>query len=183
MSADNYFITDQNAVYFLTFTVEDWIDVFTRKEYKIVVADSLNFCIENKGLEVFAWCLMSNHIHLVCRAKENFRISDIIRDFKKHTAKTILKMIENEPESRKEWMLYRFRYAGKFDNRITKYKFWQETNHAVLLDRNELIEQRINYTHENPVRAMILFNAQDYLYSSARNYAGEIGLVKVQTIV
>jgi len=74
MSADNYFITDQNAVYFLTFTVEDWIDVFTRKEYKIVVADSLNFCIANKGLELFAWCLMSNHIHLVCRAKENFKL-------------------------------------------------------------------------------------------------------------
>ncbi|WP_201301037.1 hypothetical protein [Sunxiuqinia indica] len=58
MSADNYFITDQNAVYFLTFTVVDWIDVFTRKEYKVVIADSLNYCIENKGLEIYAWCLM-----------------------------------------------------------------------------------------------------------------------------
>lgn len=94
MSADNYFITDQNAIYFLTFTVIDWIDVFTRKEYKVVIADSLNYCIENKGLEVYAWCLMSNHLHLVCRAKENFKISDIIRDFKKFTSKGILRMIE-----------------------------------------------------------------------------------------
>ena len=61
MSADNYFITDQNAVYFLTFTVIDWIDVCTRKEYKIVIADSLNYCIENKGLEVYVWRLISNH--------------------------------------------------------------------------------------------------------------------------
>ncbi len=176
MSADNYFITDQNAIYFLTFTVEDWIDVFTRKEYKIVIADSLNYCIAKKGLEVFAWCLMSNHIHLVVRAKENHRISDIIRDFKKFTAKTILKMTEKEPESRKEWMLYRFKYAGKFDNRIKKYKFWRESNHAILLHDTRLIEQRTNYTHANPVRAMIVFNAEDYLYSSARDYTGEKGV-------
>ena len=181
MSADNYFITDQNAIYFLTFTVIDWIDVFTRKEYKVVIADSLNYCIENKGLELYAWCLMSNHLHLVCRAKENFKVSDIVRDFKKFTSKTILKMIEKEPESKKEWMLYRFRYAGKFDNRIKTYKFWQETNHAILLDNTRLIEQRINYTHENPVLAMIVSQAEHYLYSSARDYAGEKGFVHVQT--
>ena len=168
MSADNYFITDQNAPYFLTFTIEDWIDVFTRKEHKVIIADSLNYCIENKGLEVFAWCLMPNHLHLVARAKESYRISDIIRDFKKFTAKAILKMIEKEPESRKEWMLYRFRYAGKFDNRIKKYKFWQESNHAILLDQTSLIEQRINYTHENPVRAMIVFKAVRQLPDAVR---------------
>lgn len=181
MSADNYFITDQNAIYFLTFTVEDWMDVFTRKEYKVVIADSLNYCIEIKGLEVFAWCLMSNHLHLVCRENENYKISDIILDFKKITAKTILKMIENEPESKREWMLYRFKYAGRFDNRIKTYKFWQETNHAILLHTTEMIEQRINYKHENPVRAMIVSKTDEYLYSSALDYAGEKGFVNVHT--
>ena len=180
MPADNYFIEDQNAIYFLTFTVTDWIDVFTRKEFKISITDSLNYCIKNKGLIIYSWCLMSNHLHLVCQAKEGFRISDIIRDFKKFTAKEILKMIEEEPESRREWMLYRFEFAGKFDNRIKKYKFWQETNHAVLLDSNEMIEQRINYIHENPVRALIVANAHEYLFSSAVDYAGERGYVDVQ---
>ena len=180
MSADNYFITDQHAIYFLTFTVIDWIDVFTRKEYKIVITDSLNYCIENKGLEVYAWCLMSNHLHLVCRANGGFKISDVIRDFKKFTAKQILKKIATEPESRKDWMLYRFEYAGKFDNRIKRYKFWQETNHAVLLDTNEMIDQRINYINENPVRAMIVWNPEDYLFSSARDYAGERGYVNIK---
>ncbi len=101
MTAENYFIKDQHSVYYLTFTIEDWIDVFTRKEYKVVIVDSLNYCIGKKGLEVFAWCLMSNHIHLVCRAIEGFRISDIIRDFKKYTTKAILDKIINEPESRR----------------------------------------------------------------------------------
>jgi len=182
MPADNYFITDQNATYFLTFTVIDWIDIFTRKEYKFVITDSLNYCVTNKGLEIFAWCLMSNHLHLVGRAREHFRISDIIRDFKKYTSKTVLKMIQEIPESRREWLLYRFEFAGKFDNRIKKYKFWQETNHAVELDTNKLINQRINYTHDNPVRAMIVGKQEDYLFSSARDYSGENGYVAV-TIV
>jgi len=120
MTSDNWFINDQNAVYFLTFTIVDWVDVFTRKEYKNVITDSLNYCVENKGLEVFSWCLMSNHLHLVCRTTENFSISDTIRDFKKFTAKTILEKIETEPESRRDWMLHRFEFAGKFDKRVTK---------------------------------------------------------------
>lgn len=183
MSADNYFINDQNALYFLTFTVVDWVDVFTRKEYKVVIAESLNYCIANKGLDVFAWCLMSNHLHLVCKANENSRISDIIRDFKKYTAKTIIEIIKTEPESRRDWMLYRFEFAGKFDNRISKYRFWQDTNHAIQLDSNELIDEKINYTHDNPVRAMIVGQQEDYLYSSARDYSGEKGLVNVQVVV
>ena len=180
MSADNYFINDQNAIYFLTFTVIDWVDVFTRKEYKLTITDSLNYCVENKGLTIYAWCLMSNHLHLVCRAKENFKISEVIRDFKKFTSKSILKLIQEIPESRRDWLLYRFEFAGKFDNRIKKYKFWQETNHAVLLDTNEMIDQRINYIHQNPVRAVIVAHPHEYLFSSALDYAGEKGYVDVQ---
>lgn len=98
MSADNYYIEDQNAVYFITFTVSDWIDIFTRKEYRFVIVDSLNYCIENKGLIVYAWCLMSNHLHLVCQAKEGFGLSGIIRDFKKFTSKAIIKLIHEVAE-------------------------------------------------------------------------------------
>jgi REP element-mobilizing transposase RayT len=183
MTAENYFIKDQYSVYYLTFTIVDWVDVFTRKEYKIVIVDSLNYCIENKGLEVFAWCLMSNQLHLVCRAVEPARISDIIRDFKKFTAKIILDKIKTEPESRRDWMLYRFEFAGKFDNRISKYRFWQDTNHAIQLNNKTLMEQKMNYPHDNPVRAMIVGKQEYYLYSSARDYAGEKGLVNVQTVL
>ncbi len=181
MSADNYFITDQNAVYFLTFTVTDWIDIFTRKEYRFEIVNSLNFCINNKGLTVFSWCLMSNHLHLVCQAEEGFKLSDIIRDFKKFTSKAILKLVQEIPESRRDWLLYRFEFAGKFDNRIKKFKFWQETNHAIILDNNELLDQKIKYIHENPVRALIVGTPHEYLFSSARDYSGEKGYVDVQT--
>ncbi|QIA09897.1 transposase [Draconibacterium halophilum] len=180
MPADNYFISDQNASYFLTFTVVDWLDVFTRKEYKVVIVDSLNYCIKNKGLTVFAWCLLSNHLHLVCRAKDGNSISAIIRDFKKFTSKAILKMIQEIPESRRDWLLYHFECAGRFDSRIQHYKFWQETNHAVLLDTSEKIDQRINYTHDNPVKALIVAHPHEYLFSSAVDYSGAQGLVEIE---
>ena len=124
---------------------------------------------------------MSNHLHLICRANEGFKLSDIIRDYKKFTSKYIIKLVNKIPESRRDWLLYRFEYAGKFYNRIKKYKFWQETNHTILLDNNTIIDQRINYVHEDPVRALIVAEPYEYLFSSARDYCGEKGYVNVQT--
>lgn len=171
MSSENYRIHNQQSVYFLTFTITDWVDVFTRLNYKNIIVDSLQFCKQKKGLILYAWCLMTNHLHLVCRVEEPHKMSDFIRDFKKHTAKSLLEEIKLPGESRRDWMLYRFEYAGKFDNRITNYRFWQDKSHPIELNTTELIEQRINYIHENPVRTGMVSNPEDYLYSSARNYA------------
>jgi REP element-mobilizing transposase RayT len=123
MSEDKYLITEQKSPYYVTFTVADWVDVFTRLSYKKIVTDNLNWCIENKGLIVRAWCLMSNHLHAVLQAIEGHELSAIIRDYKKHASKVITNAIETEPESRREWMLHRFEWARKADKRITKYKF------------------------------------------------------------
>lgn len=181
MSGDRYVISDQNACYFLTFTVVGWIDVFTRKEYKLEVVNSLSYCIKNKGLTVFAWCIMSNHIHLIACARKGYRLSEIIRDFKKFTAKRIIGMIESEPESRRNWMLNQFQYAGRNLKRIKKYKFWKDDNHAIELD-SHMIEKRLNYIHQNPVNAMIVEDPEHYLFSSARDYSGLKGMVEVELI-
>ncbi|MFY0607561.1 MAG: transposase [Cyclobacteriaceae bacterium] len=178
ISGDRYLISDQNAVYFLTFTVVGWIDVFTRKEYKIDVVNSLNYCILNKGLIVYGWCLMSNHIHLIASANDGFRISDIIRDFKKFTAKSILDKIQKEPESRREWMLNQFEYAGRNLKRIKKFKFWKDDNHAIEMV-SLMVDTRLNYVHENPVKSMIVEEPEHYLFSSSRDYAGGKGLVEI----
>ena len=182
MSGDRYTITDQNALYFLTFTVIDWVDVFTRKEYKHMLTNSMNYCIQEKGLIVYGWVIMSNHIHIICRAKEGYRLSEIIRDFKKFTAKTILKEIETGYESRKEWLLKKFEYAGRRLKRITKYKFWKDSNHAILLEPfdTEMIDRKLSYVHDNPVRAMLVGNPEDYIFSSARDYCGKQGLVNIE---
>jgi putative transposase len=134
MSGDRYLIVDQNAPHFVTLTVVDWIDVFTRNIYKDIMVESLNHCIGKKGLEVYAWCLMSNHLHAILGAKQGFELSAIIRDCKKHTSKAIVAAIQTVSESRREWMLHRFEWAAKTDKRITNYKFWQESNHAIGLE-------------------------------------------------
>jgi putative transposase len=181
MSGNRYFITDQNALYFTTFTIVDWMDVFIRDSYRIQIVEDLNYCIAQKGLEVYYWCLMSSHLHLIISAKDGFRISDIIRDFKKHTAKAIIQKIQEEPESRREDLLWHFIRAGKHDSRITTYKFWQEDNHAIIMDpmNTEMLQQKMDYIHHNPVKEGWVQYPHEYVYSSAKNYAGQCGMVKI----
>jgi putative transposase len=182
LSGDRYKIDDQNGLYFLTFTVVDWVDIFTRKEYCYDIIDSFKYCQENKGLVLYAWCIMSSHLHIICRAKEEFRLSDIIRDFKKFTAKRIIDRITNEPESRREWLLFRFEYAAKYKKQNAKYMFWKKDNHAVLLDNNTMMQQRLDYVHNNPVEAGIVDEPEQYVFSSARDYAGQKGMLDVEFI-
>lgn len=180
MSGDRYFITDQQAIYYLTFTVVEWVDVFTRKEYKYIITDALNYCIDNKGLNCYAWVLMSNHLHLIAGASAPASLSDVIRDFKKHTSKKILEAIQTIPESRREWLLHKFSFAAETSGRATNYKLWKDDNHAVYVEDGLRFKQRLDYIHNNPVRQMIVANAADYLFSSAHDYAGgKMGLVKV----
>lgn len=181
MSGDKYLIRNQNAMHFLTFTVIDWIDVFTRKEYKMELVDSINYCIANKGLIVWGWVIMSNHLHCIWQAKEGYELSAIIRDFKKFTAKRIIQLMYELPESRKTWMIKKFEYAGKRLKRIKNYKFWQDSNHAIELDEidTKMKEQKLDYIHINPVKAMLVRNPDDYLFSSALDYTGGKGLVKI----
>ena len=77
-----YKINNPEGIYFISFAVVNWIDVFTRKDYKDIFVDSINYCINNKGLKVYSWVIMTNHIHLILSAN-NGNLSDIIRDFKK----------------------------------------------------------------------------------------------------
>src|SRR5687767_10330873 len=108
MSGDRYFIRDPDALYYITPTVVRWLDIFTRISYKSVIVDSLNYCIRKKGLRVHACCLMSSHLHLISSAKEGYRLSDILRDFKKYTANETIQLIKEGPESRRELFLNTF---------------------------------------------------------------------------
>ena len=123
--SDKYKIFDHDKAYFLTLTVEGWIDVFTRKNHKMIIINSLKYCQKEKGLVLFGYCLMSNHMHLIARAEGKYTLSEILRDFKKYTSKEIVEQIINQPESRREWMLEYFKSAGKKIKGIKNYKLWQ----------------------------------------------------------
>jgi putative transposase len=172
---------DAGRIHFLTLTVTDWVDVFTSPNHKMTIIESLRHCQKEKGLEIYAWVLMSNHLHLIAAAANDKQndLSDILRDFKKFTSKTIVKNINQEPESRREWMLDRFEFAGRNDKKIKNYKFWQEGNEPKPIYNNTFFEQKLIYIHQNPIRAMIVSRQEDYIFSSASNYAGEGGLLDV----
>ena len=108
---DGYIITDQYAMYFLTFTIVGWVDIFTRKECKDTIIDSLQYCNINKGLSIHAYVIMSNHIHFIVSAREGSGgLSGMIRYSKKHTSKQLLSWVkESNQESRKDWMELVFR--------------------------------------------------------------------------
>ena len=180
MSGDRYKIHDQHETYFCTLTVVHWIDLFTRVEYKDIIVRSLNYCIKNKGLELYAWVIMSNHIHLVGRTQEPHRFSDFLRDFKKFVSKSLIKEILDINESRKEWLLDKFSFEAKRTRRAEKYKVWQDSNHAIMIDRSINVWEKINYIHENPASSRIVDQASDYIYSSARDFEeNRKGLVEI----
>ena len=160
-----YIIKDQHGLYFITFTVHQWVDVFTRKNYVDIILESIRYCQKEKGLLVYGWVVMSNHVHLLIRSnKEN--LSDIIRDFKKFTSGKIVKAIaSNEKESRKSWLLWLFKNGDKVI-------FWQEGYHGEEIITKSFYETKLKYIHQNPVRAGIVEKEEEYINSSCGDYYG-----------
>jgi REP element-mobilizing transposase RayT len=178
--SDGYQIKNQQGLYFLTFQVVGWADVFSRKVYRDIVIDSFDYCRKHKKLKIYSYVIMTNHIHCILSTEGN--LSDIIRDFKRHTSTTILETIEAENESRKEWLMLIFKYHAKYNKRNNELQFWTHENHAVELTSNEIIDSRINYIHQNPVRAGWVANDYEYLYSSATNFANLESLLEIDEI-
>lgn len=167
-----YKATMADTGYFVTITTVGWIDVFTRLKQRYVIINALDYCQKQKSLEIYAYCIMSNHIHMLCKAKEGYILSNIMRDFKKYTSKQIIKTLINYPESRREWMLDSFKKACKHVKREQTYKVWQNGYHAEICISNTFIKQKLDYIHNNPVKDKIVAKPEDYVFSSARNYAG-----------
>ena len=97
----NYKFHNPEGLYFISFAVVGWLDVFTRNEYKDLFLESLQFCQKNKGLEVHAWCFMTNHIHLVFRSIKGQKPELLIGDLKRFTSQSIVKSIR-KPTTRKD---------------------------------------------------------------------------------
>ena len=175
--SQGYKIHDQSAAHFLTFQIVGWVDVFTRKQCRDIVIDSLKFCQKSKQLEIYAYVIMSNHVHLLARSGIN-DLSGTVRDFKSFTSKQIQEFTESEEESRRGWMRMVFEYHAKFKIKQTG-QVWTHENHPIEVFSPQFVRQKVNYIHQNPVKAGIVAEAEDYLYSSARNYASLSSLIDV----
>lgn len=182
--ATRYRFGENHVQHFVTCSVINWIDALSRPQYKDIIVSSLKYCIDNKGLIIHAWVIMNNHIHMVSSSDELHSLSDIIRDFKKHTAKQLIKEIDMPNESRRSWMMWLFASAGKSNPNNENYQFWQQDNHPVMLTRGAEITQKITYIHENPVRAGIVYSPEGYIYSSGIDYyTQQKGLLPVETLI
>jgi putative transposase len=156
-----------DELYFVTLTVVDWIDVCTRRIYNELIIENLAYCQKHKGLNIYAYVIMTNHIHLVANV-EGGSLGDVLRDFKTYTSKELIKLIaDNVAESRRDWMLKAFERAGRLNPLNKDHQFWQNGNYPVLLYSNAVIEQKIDYILENPVKAGFVGSAHEYWYSSA----------------
>lgn len=178
----SYHIGNQNALHYITIATVEWVDIFTRREYKDILVNSLRYCRKEKGLGLYGYVIMTNHIHLICKAKEGFELSDILRDFKRHTAKYILIKLESPQESRRVCILEILHKAGEINQKNKTYQFWRQDNHPIELFKKETIQQKLDYIHNNPVVEGFVKNPEDYLYSSARNYAGLEAVIEIDKL-
>jgi len=170
--SERYKVKDSTAPTFITITVVDWVDLFTRPVYCRILDSSLAHCIANRGLRVHAYVYMTNHIHLIV-SSEKEELQHIIRDFKKFTSKMIIEAIIENPESRREWLLNKFSYAADRIKRGKNYKVWKDGFHPVLLSTTYMLEQRINYIHENPMELEMIDHPRSWINSSYLAYEDE----------
>lgn len=174
-----YKFRDQEKPHFVSFAAVHWIDLFVRPEYCEVLINSLTHCQKEKGLEVYAWCIMPSHVHLIIGTTD-MPMQDILRDFKSFTSGKLREEIKNHPaESRREWIVWMMERAGKKNGNNKGWQLWQQHNHPIELSNNEMIEQRLNYLHMNPVTAGFVSEAEHWQYSSAIDYAGGKGLLEI----
>jgi hypothetical protein len=153
--------------YFVTLSVSGWIDVFTYHTYCDILIDNLNYCIENKNLQVYEYVVMPSYINIIASSKKR-HISTILREFKNSTAKQVLKSIaENPDEKRKEWLMRLFQFFTNRYQTDAEHHFWQFGNHPVILDSSELFSNHVTELQRIPVYKKLVDEPQHYVYSSA----------------
>ncbi len=168
-----YKFHDKEGIYFISFATVYWVDLFTRPEYFKVVTDALQYCRTHKSLEIFGYCIMPSHVHLLFRSASGDP-SSLLRDLKGFTARALLKEIQNHPqESRKEWLLSMFEEAGQKNSNVSRHQLWQQHNKPIELWSHTVFQEKLNYVHRNPVQSGFVTEDEDWKFSSARNYARE----------
>lgn len=181
MSRKHKFL-NKEGLYFVSFVTVYWIDVFVRDEYCQTIVESLDYSRKNKGLEIYCWVIMPSHVHLSIRAK-NGNPETVLGRFKEFTSKKLVEQIKVNPhESRKEWLLWMFERAGSKSSNVSKYQFWQHHNKPIELWSPEVIDQKIEYIHNNPVVAGFVNEPWHWRYSSALDYSGGKGILEIDFV-
>lgn len=174
-----YKFHNPEGAYFITFSVVGWIDLFTRMVYADLIIGSLDYCRKNKGMSIFGYCIMPSHIHLIFRAEEG-NPSDLIRDFKGFTSRKLLREIKENSQESRDWLLKMFETSKTSISGANKNQLWQHHNNPLEIWSLSVFKQKLDYIHDNPIKAGFVDNSWDWRYSSAKNYADDFhGILEI----
>ena len=176
-----YKFHDKEGLYFVSFAVVYWIDVFTREVYNNIFIETLKFYQKNR-LVLNAFCIMPSHVHMIFSDKER-RPELLLGNIKRYASQKIQKEIEHNPkESRKEWLLWMFEHAAVKASNVHQRMFWQHHNKPIVLWRKDIVAQKLRYIHQTPVKAGYVHEPEDWIYSSAVNYGGGNGVIDIELL-
>ena len=175
MARSRYNIFDTSQPYFLTCTVVQWLKLFDNKDLRKVIVDSLNFITKHHRLQIYAYVIMPNHLHLIALSEQ---LSKEIASFKSFTARNIIDTLKSQNENRILQILAECKLKFKHDR---TYQIWQEGSHPQEIQNETMMHQKIEYIHYNPVRAGCIEEPLEWTYSSARDYNGIKGPIEVKT--
>lgn len=182
MMSRKYKFHNKEGLYFVSFATVYWIDVFVRDVYFDILCGALNYYVKHKSMEVFCWCIMPSHVHLIFRDRAN-QPDQLLGQLKSYTSRMLQKEIAVNPsESRKEWLAWMMKRAGAKESNVRNGMFWQHHNKPIELWSRVVMEQKLDYIHNNPVAAGFVTQPEHWKYSSAVDYAGGKGLVEVSML-
>jgi len=169
----------QALAYFVTATLSGFVELLDEEGYAQIILRNLDFYREKFGFRLLAYVVMPQHIHLVLQPSSKGNISQIMRDFKRHTAKEIIERLKEENRTE---VLGVFMEAAKryHPNENREYQVWEDRFDDVAVYSDEVLRTKIEYIHNNPVKAGLEESQDAFLYSSARNYhCGDHSVIKV----
>ena len=173
MAKSRYRIIENHQPYFLTCTVVNWLPIFGSPPIAQMIFDSLRFLQDHQRLTLYAYVMVEHHLHLIASSAE---LAKEIGDFKSYTARQIIDFFEARHA---DSILTQLRSAKLPTKRDREYQLWQEGSHPQLIQHDEMMRQKIEYIHNNPVKKGYVDDPTHWRYSSARNYAGLPGLLEV----
>ncbi len=155
----------ERRIYFETFTVQNWVSVFL--DFPMandIVIDSLNYLSKYESMEIYAFVIMRDHMHLVWEIKDDEILSEIRSKFKSYTGRNIVKMLGNVDQE------YLENFQSERQDR--KHKFWKIGKYSYHLKHRDIVLQKIRYIHQNPLVGdyKSVDRVEEYRYSSARFY-------------
>ncbi len=175
MGRTRYKIFEKTHPHFLTCTIINWLPIFTRPETTQIILDSFHFLQKEKRLTLFGYVILENHLHLIASSDD---LNKEVAAFKSFTARKIIDYLK---ENKMETTLERLGFHKLKHKTDRQYQLWQEGSHPQQIQGEEMMKQKLEYIHLNPVKRGYIDDPIHWRYSSARNYAGKESLIDICT--